>query len=400
MELDENDLSAYAPRPPFPQRLVKPKTSFNKKVFDTLQQVKINIPLLDAIKQIPSYVKFFKDLCTVKRRLNVKEKAFLTEQVSTMMEPYTPIKCKDPGCPTISITICKCQISRALLDLGASVNLISYTVYEQLGLGELKPTRSVLQMTDRSVKVPRGIIEDVLVQVDQFYFPVDFIVFDTHSVPNPSTQIPIILERPFLATSNAVINCRNGVMKLTFENMKTEMNVFECAKRPLEELDEFVEVDLVDVLTEEYIDAYALRDTLKYFESVHDDNSKISVTCTGTEVVSAITNWRPMFEPIELPSIKTVPSHIKDLIPERKPLPVELKYAFLGLGESFPVVISSALISFQEKALLDVIAKHRRAIGWSIADLKGINPLVCSHRINLEDDAKPVRQIQRILNPL
>lgn len=91
-----------------------------------------------------------------------------------------------------------------------------------------------------------------------FYFPVDLFLLDTHAVLEPSKQIPIILGRPFLATSNTVINCRNGVIKLTFGNMKTGMNVFECAKRPIEQLDEFVEVDFLDLLTEEYIDAYAL----------------------------------------------------------------------------------------------------------------------------------------------
>lgn len=86
-----------------------------------------------------------------------------------MINPYTLIKCKDPWCPTIPITIGKCQISRALLDLEASVNFIPFTVYEQLGLGELKPIISVLQMADRSVKVPRGIIEDVLFSGRSFF---------------------------------------------------------------------------------------------------------------------------------------------------------------------------------------------------------------------------------------
>ena len=102
-----------------------------------------------------------------------------------------------------------------MLDLGASVNLLPFSVYEQLGLGELKETSIVLQLTDRSVKVPRGVVEDVLVQVDKFYFPVDFIVLDTQPVVNAHAQIPIILGRPFLATSNALINCRNGVLKLS-----------------------------------------------------------------------------------------------------------------------------------------------------------------------------------------
>ena len=99
-----------------------------------------------------------------------------------------------------------------MLDLGASVNLLPYSVYKQLGLGELKPTSIILSLADRSVKIPRGIIENVLVQVDNFYYPVDFIVLDTNPIVKETNYIPILLRRSFLATSNAIINCRNGLM--------------------------------------------------------------------------------------------------------------------------------------------------------------------------------------------
>ncbi|RVW82030.1 Retrovirus-related Pol polyprotein from transposon 17.6 [Vitis vinifera] len=130
--------------PPFPQALHGKKGIRNaSEILEVLRQVKVNIPLLDMIKQVPTYAKFLKDLCTIKRGLNVNKKAFLTEQV----------------------------VEKALLDLGASVNLLPYSVYKQLGLGELKPTSITLSLADRSVKIPRGIIEDVLVQVDNFYYP-------------------------------------------------------------------------------------------------------------------------------------------------------------------------------------------------------------------------------------
>ena len=167
-------------------------------MYELFKQVKINIPLLDAIKQVPSYAKFLKDLCSVKRKLNVKKKAFLTESVSSIIQHNTPLKYKDPGCPTIACVIGDFRIDRALLDLGASVNLLPYTVYEQLGLGELKLTSITLQLADRSVKIPRGVMEYVLVQIDRFYFPVDFIVLDTHPVVNTNAQIPVILVAHFL----------------------------------------------------------------------------------------------------------------------------------------------------------------------------------------------------------
>ena len=113
-----------------------------------------------------------------------------------------------------------------MLDLGAKVNLLPYSVYKQLGLGELKPTNITLSLTDRSVKIPKGIVEDVLVKIDKFCYPVDFVVLDTEPIANEPNHVPIILGKPFLVTANAIINCRNGVMQLTFGNMTLELNIF------------------------------------------------------------------------------------------------------------------------------------------------------------------------------
>ena len=129
------------------------------------------------------------------------------------------MKYKDPGCPTISVNIWGICVEKALLDLGASVNLLPYSMYRKLGLGELKPTSITLSLADRSIKIPKGTVEDVLIQVDKFYYPVDFIVLDTEPVAAGANYVPIILGRPFLATCDAITNCRNGVMQLTFGNM-------------------------------------------------------------------------------------------------------------------------------------------------------------------------------------
>uniref|UniRef100_A0A2N9FT19 Retrotransposon gag domain-containing protein n=1 Tax=Fagus sylvatica TaxID=28930 RepID=A0A2N9FT19_FAGSY len=193
-ENKEDEERVFKPVAPFPQALLAhKKKETNQDILNVFRQVKVNIPLLDAIQQIPSYAKYLKDLCTVKRKHHVQKKAFLTEQVSAILQCNTPVKYKDPGCPTISCIIGNFNIDRALLDLGASVNLLPYSVYEQLGLGELKPTKVVLQLADRSIR----------------------------------TSIPVILGRPFLATSNALINCRSGVLKLSFGNMTVELNIFQ-----------------------------------------------------------------------------------------------------------------------------------------------------------------------------
>ena len=228
---NKEDVKTSVP-PPFPQALRKKKNSVNQtEMLEVLQQVKVNIPLLNMIKQVPTYAKFLKDLCMVKKDLNVNKKAFLTGQVSAIIECKTPVKYKDPGCPTISINIRGISVEKALLDLGASVNLLSYSMYKQLGLGELKPTSITLSLADRFIKILKGTIEDVLIQVEKFYYPVDFVVLDTKPVIVGANHVPIILGRPFLATSNAIINCRNGVMQLTFGNMTLELNIFHLSKR-------------------------------------------------------------------------------------------------------------------------------------------------------------------------
>jgi hypothetical protein len=129
----------------------------------------------------------------VKRKTNAPKKAFMTKQVSAILQCKLLLKYKDPGCPTITCMIRVTQIERALLNLGVSVNLLPYLVYLQLGLGELKPTSMTLQLADRSVKVPREIVEDVLIKVDKFYFPVDFIVLDIEPVQVIGSEIPVIL---------------------------------------------------------------------------------------------------------------------------------------------------------------------------------------------------------------
>lgn len=348
---------------PFPHALKNHRKQKNDSdIYEVFKQVKINIPLIDAIKQVPSYAKFLKDLCTVKRKWHVKKKAFLAEQVSSIIQNNSSLKYKDPGCPKISCVIGENKIKKSLLDLGASVNLLPYSVNEKLNLGELKPTSVTLLLADRSIKIPRGILEDLLVQVDKFIYHVDFIVLDTQPI-EVHNEIPIILGRPFLATSNALINCRNGIMKLSFGNMTLELNVFNLCKQP--SLNEDGEDNIIESIVEDNIQEENLNQQsevclMESLESKNnDDNSKL----------------------------------------ELKALPVELKYAFLGENKTYPVVISSNLLSNQEKDLIELLKKHKKAFGWTLEDIKGINPLIFTHRIYLEENSKTYQQTQRRLNP-
>ena len=379
--------------PPFPQALRKKKNSVHQtEILEVLQQVKVKIPLLDMIKQVPTYAKNFKDLCTVKRGFNVNKKAFLTEQVSAIIECKTPMKYKDPGCPTILVNIGGISVEKALLDLGASVNLLPYSMYKQLGLGELKPTSITLSLADRSIKIPKGTIEDVLIQVDRFYYPVDFVVLDTEPVVVGANHVPIILGRPFLATSNATINFRNGVMQLTFGNMTLELNIFHLSKRHMHLVeDDCEDVCIIDTILEEQANEQQVQDVLT------PELSECLVEQQEPQCMSLVQGcWRKKIEVLPLLTGEE-PKEPQQL--ELKPLPVELKYAFLEENRQCPVVISSLLTTSQEHNLLHLLKRNKQALGWKIYDLKGINPTICTHHIYLEEESKAVRQPQRRLNP-
>ncbi|XP_059593742.1 uncharacterized protein LOC132254043 [Vitis vinifera] len=380
---------------PFPSAMQRHKVGDKTlEILEVLKQVKINIPLLDMIKQVPAYAKFLKDLCTVKRRIKLSKKAFLTEQVSAIIENKAMVKYKDPGCPTISVQIGDSFVERALLDLGASVNLLPYSIYKQLGLGELKATTITLSLADRSIKVPRGVVEDVLVQVEKFYYPVDFVVLDTEPLKKGMNSVPIILGRPFLATANALINCRNGLMQLSFGNMTVEMNVFNLCKQPMDHDDvENEEACLIEALVQEHTEKLMEENIDEFFSTIVKE-----------ECVQVATEWKEKYTIQSLNSVENDEESKKEEVeiskPELKPLPHGLKYVYLEANEEKPVVISATLTEEQEMKLLKVLKENKRAIGWSISDLKGINPLICTHHIYLEENAKPVRQPQRRLNPL
>jgi hypothetical protein len=168
--------------------------------------------------------------------------------------------------PTISCFIGEHKFERALLDLGASVNLLPYSVFQSLNLGELKPTFVTLLLADRSVKVPREIVEDVLVQVDKFIYSMDFIVLDTQ---------PVEAWNSF--TSNALINCRNGLMKLLFGNMTLEMNIFNIYKQPGDDND-LQEVVSIEELVYDQLESTLSKIELDEFEDLQMIYSQKEIT--------------------------------------------------------------------------------------------------------------------------
>ncbi|KAL6327490.1 hypothetical protein AAG906_021564 [Vitis piasezkii] len=221
--IKEDMMKKHMP-PPFPQALHGKKEIKNSsEILEVLRQVKVNIPLLDMIKQVPTYAKFLKDLCTVKRGLHVTKNAFLTEQVSAIIRTWG-----------------KCEFAPIL-------------VYKQAGTWRIEAHSHHSLLRRCVTKIPRGVIEDVLVQVDKFYYPVDFVVLDTYPIVKEANYVPIILGRPFLATSNAIINCRNGASSLEEEEGLEEVCLINtlveehCDKNLQESLNESLEIHHVSL---------------------------------------------------------------------------------------------------------------------------------------------------------
>ncbi|XP_070006375.1 uncharacterized protein [Nicotiana sylvestris] len=196
------------PPPPYPQRLAKQNSENQfKKFIDMMKSLSINVPLVEALEQIPGYAKFMKDLGQ-RKDMNC-ETIKMKHQVSAIMHSMAP-KLEDLGAFTILCTIGSVDFAKALCDLGVSINLIPYSVFKSLGIGKPRPTFMRLQMTDRTMKRPLGIIDDVLVCVDKFILPVDFVILDCEV----DYKVPIIFGRIFLATGKALVDVEVG--DLTF----------------------------------------------------------------------------------------------------------------------------------------------------------------------------------------
>ncbi|XP_049368641.1 uncharacterized protein LOC125833521 [Solanum verrucosum] len=197
------------PRPPplFPQRLKKKVEDGKCAKFTMLRQLSVNIPLVEALEQMPGYAKFMKDLVTKKRAVSIN----LTNHIhhcSAISTRSLVQKKEDPCAFTIPCTIGSIKFSKALCDLGTNIHLMPLAIYKQLGLGVQKPT-TMRMMVDRSVKRPVGILCDVLVKVDTFIFPINFVILDCEV----DFEVPIILGRPFLATGRALVDVERGELK-------------------------------------------------------------------------------------------------------------------------------------------------------------------------------------------
>ncbi|XP_070037095.1 uncharacterized protein [Nicotiana tomentosiformis] len=186
-------VNAARPPPPFPQRLQKKNDDrmFNK-FLSILSQVQLNIPLSHLLRSA------------------------LQESKNKL-----PQKLNDPDSFTIPVRIGNIDVGHALYGLGVSINLMPLSLFKQLGLGAPIPTTVMLQLADRSIAYPEGVIEDVLLQTGKFIFPADFIILDYEA----NEQVPIIWGRPLLAMGDAIIKVREGKMIMRVDNEEAVFNV-------------------------------------------------------------------------------------------------------------------------------------------------------------------------------
>ncbi|XP_074298867.1 uncharacterized protein LOC141629830 [Silene latifolia] len=376
-----SSIPVVEPEVPFPGALKRTHHfEHDKDIYEVFQKCEVNIPLLNLLKSIPKYAKFLKELCTIKRnnKLEGVKKVKVSEHVSAMFQRKLSTKCSDPGMFTIPCTIGNTKIQKARLDLGASINVMPYSLYESMKLGPLHATSVVIQLADRSNVYPKGIVKDVIVLVDNLIFPADFYVLDMEHDKHAAL---ILLGRPFLKTASTKIDVSSGSMTMESSGQVVQFNIFDAMKYP----DDYHSLNFIDIIVAlensvdgqevEYVFSADLKEVVadlhKLEELPLDFNNKL---------------------PLTVPSEKLLPSVLQAPMVELKALPEHLKYIFLGEGETLPVIISSKLTEEQEVRLKYVLVENKLAIGWTIADIKGISPSTCMHRILLEDDAKPVRQ--------
>ncbi|XP_038895776.1 uncharacterized protein LOC120083939 [Benincasa hispida] len=306
---------------PFPRRLMKKNDEQQFKHFlELLRQLHINIPLVEALEQ--------------------------------MLNNRLPKKQKDPGSFTVPCSIRRLDVGHALCDLGASINLMPLSIFKKLGIGEAQPTSVTLQLTDRTITYPKGKIEDVLVKVDKFIFPVDFIILDYEA----DKDVLIILGRPFLATEKVLIDVHKGELTMRVDNQEVKFNVLNTLKFPDNEEYQLNKIDLPEEEATQVCEVLALEESIKKLEPPSPSERQTKPTCPSLE------------EPPEL---------------ELKPLPNHLKYAFLGSNNTLPIIISVNLSEPNEYSLLQMLQEHMWAIEWTLADIRGINPSYYMHKIRL-----------------
>ncbi|XP_071705211.1 uncharacterized protein [Rutidosis leptorrhynchoides] len=199
----KTDLSFKIDKPlepvPYPQQLRKAKQQIRIENFANIfNNINVNIPLIDLLKENPHYGKYLKTLLSNKGKDAENSSRFIITECKAIFQKFDiPKNLGDAGSITVPCSFNDSRVYQALADTGASINLMPYSLYKRLGLGELTPTRMSICLADSSFNYPMGIAENIPVKIDKFTFPTEFVVLEMKE----NDKIPIVLGRPFLRTA-------------------------------------------------------------------------------------------------------------------------------------------------------------------------------------------------------
>ncbi|XP_028215047.1 uncharacterized protein LOC114397132 [Glycine soja] len=217
-----------APYPLVPSK--KDKERHFAHFLDIFKKLEITIPFGKALQQMPLYSKFLNDLLTKKGKYIHSDDIMVEGNCSAVIQRILPLKYKDPGSVTIPCSIGVVSDGKALIDLGASINLMPLSMCRRIGELEIMPTRTTLRLADRSIIRPYGVVEDVLVKVHQFTFLADFVIMDIEE----DTGIPLILGRPFMLTANCVVDMGKGNLEMSVDDQMVRFDLFDAVKHSID----------------------------------------------------------------------------------------------------------------------------------------------------------------------
>ncbi|GKE13389.1 reverse transcriptase domain-containing protein, partial [Tanacetum coccineum] len=431
------------PNLPYPSRLNKQKIRekddiLASKFMEIFRNLHFELSFGDALIHMPKFALMFKKILNNKDKLIELTKTPLNENCSAVVLKKLLEKLGDPGRFLIPCDFSEFDSYLALADLGASINLMPLSIWKKLQLSRLTETKMVLELADRTISKPTGVAENVFIKVGKFYFLADFVVLNFIADP----RVPLILERPFLRTTHALIDVYEGEIILRNDDQSLTLKCGETPSISYNNFESLKKVDLIDVTCQEYSqevldfsDSVAYNNpspgydpiisnsspTLTPFEEsdfllfeeadafIAIDNEQISTEINATYydpegdilILEALLNNLKVVEP-KKSSIEYATSYEPKVeLPEveLKELPPHLEYAFLEENNKLPVIISKDLSQDEKTSLINVLKNRKQAIAWKLSDIRGIDPEFCSHKILLEDDYEPSVQHQRRVNP-
>nr|GEX16409.1 reverse transcriptase domain-containing protein [Tanacetum cinerariifolium] len=414
ISISEPDVPRTQPKPtiPYPSRLNDQKlrekvTNQMEKFFQIFHDLHFDISFADALLLMPKIASIIKSLLTNKDKFFELAKVPLNENCSAMLLKKLLEKLGDPGKFLIPCDFPGMDVCHALADLGASINLMPLSIWKKLSLPKLTPTRMTLELADRSITHPKGVVEDVFVKVGKFHFPTDFMVVDFEADP----RVPLILWRSFLRIVRALIDVYGEKITLKVNDESITFNLNQTMRYSLTYDDNSVNrVDVIDIAYEEFIqDEPIVKSSLPtltpfgesdfFLEEIKDFLNDESIP-TGIETSFYDSEGDILFlekllneDPFQLPPIdlkQTEETKAKSSIEEPheqelKELPSYVEYAFLEELDKLPVIIAKDRKDVEKEALIKVLKSHKRAIAWKISDIKGYFQIP----IDPQDQEKP-----------